>query len=385
MKRGIYLAVAIAVVVALLALILPRGASPTATSSAAPTSATSVQTTPQPAPPVATSGTSAPTAPPTATTSAPTTSTPAATAAQPASVESYEANYTFLMRVFTRGVEARVEGWLVIGESGERNYTYGRLRFPTGDVEIYGVAYNKSAVVYKLCAGGVCQYDYQGLFPSGSRNATTVVKGLCQWLNYTGVMNETRGFVELSGLMAPFRGRGNFTEHVCMAGRLLLTYRLEVDAVARFGAPFKSVMEVKAVRVGAFNETMYRRLAEELRSGPAPPAFADLLESCYAVYAAKNGTYLRTDDYPADADVVYVVADAEGGAAVAERIADDLRRGLTVYLVTFGYTELQRLLPNPPDGLYVARCPQSDVLDWLRTQPAGRAEITQSYARVVLK
>ncbi|MGC9051494.1 MAG: hypothetical protein ACP5J3_11255, partial [Pyrobaculum sp.] len=154
MKRGIYLAVAIAVVVALLALILPRGAPPTATSSAAPTSATSVQTTPQPAPPVATSGTSAPT-----------TSTPAATAAQPASVESYEANYTFLMRVFTRGVEARVEGWLVIGESGERNYTYGRLRFPTGDVEIYGVAYNKSAVVYRLCTGGVCQYDYQGLFP----------------------------------------------------------------------------------------------------------------------------------------------------------------------------------------------------------------------------
>jgi hypothetical protein len=291
------------------------------------------------------------------------------------------------MRVVMRGVEVQMGGWLVVGESGERNYTYGRLRFSDVEADVYGVAYNKSTVVYKACAGGICRYDYQGLFLQTARrtNTTTVGRGLCQWLGYTGVLNETRGVVELGGLAAEIKAVANFTEYTCKAGRLVLTYRFEARGVTGSGAPVKVVLEMSAVKVGRFNETVYNWLAEDLRYGVAPPAFADLLESCYAVYAAKNGTYLRTDDYPADADVVYVVADAEGAAAVAERIADDLRRGLTVYLVTFGYTELQRLLPNPPDGLYVARCPQSDVLDWLRAQPAGRAEVAQSYARVVLK
>ncbi|MCU7787475.1 hypothetical protein ODS41_06030 [Pyrobaculum sp. 3827-6] len=357
MRWGVYVVVAVIAVVAVLALVFLRGSAPTPSSTATALTA----------PGGATGGV-------------------AVSASWPVDVAEYEVNYTFAIRVEVQGVEARIEGWLLVGEGAVGNYTYGRLRLPLsiGWVEIYSAYFNGS-VVTRTCVGGVCHYSEEGaeLFTLGaaSRNVTKLEREACRWRNYTGVLTKAYGTIKLGGFTAPFSGRGNFTEVSCATGRLVLTSRLEVNATAESGMSARVVYEAEASRVGPFNKSLYRLIVEELRRGARKPTFADLLKRCYGVYAAVNGSYKRVGRYPATADVVYVIYMGVRGD-VMEKIAEDARRG-TVYVIILQQIEPQ--LPAAPEGLHVASCPKGEVLSWLTSLPGEQVELGQDYIRVALK
>jgi hypothetical protein len=197
---------------------------------------------------------------------------PPATAAvkPPFNASAHEVNYTFVFTVSYGGVTATVEGWMVIGTGPSGNYSFGMLTVPLLGTATYKSATEGNVTYTMSCFRGECEVKKEEEWPFTGLiegvNVTRIVKGQCEWLNYTGVLYEERGTLDPKAFSRFIEGlSGNYTAYVCEVDGVILSADLVATASAR-GEMIRTTLKMEAVKAGPYRPDVYRLILKEIKA-----------------------------------------------------------------------------------------------------------------------